>query len=224
MQRLIGEQVEQPVVLLGNLGGELRRRLVADDLLDGRVAGVAGVPGGYPRLAADGATALALAVLVGELIEGLAGGDDDEQPPEVVAVVELGEAAAGDALEKAVEGVLNDVLLVMVPITKPHDGARRMSASADRNLLFGILALQNGLITREHLVAAIHAWTADKSRPMGELLVAAGAMTPAGVALLEPLVAHHVEQHGGDAQQSLAALASVSSVQVELMAVADPDL
>ena len=33
-----------------------------------------------------------------------------------------------------------------------------MSDSADRNLLFGILALHMDFIDREHLVAAMHTW------------------------------------------------------------------
>src|SRR5262249_37388180 len=110
-QGVVGEQLEQPLVLLGDLRGELRSGLVAHDLLDGRLV-PRRPPGRDPRFAREGATALAFAVLVGELVEGLAGGDDHQQPPQVVAVVELGEAAAGHPLEEAVEGVLDDVLLV----------------------------------------------------------------------------------------------------------------
>ncbi len=40
----------------------------------------------------------------------------------------------------------------------------------DRNLLFGILALQNDFITRDQLVEAINAWVLAKQRPLGELL------------------------------------------------------
>ncbi len=36
-------------------------------------------------------------------------------------------------------------------------------AAADRNLLFGLLALQNGLIDQGALVAAFQAWTRDKA-------------------------------------------------------------
>ena len=38
-------------------------------------------------------------------------------------------------------------------------------AEADRNLLFGILALQNNFIDRDALLAAFNAWVADKARP-----------------------------------------------------------
>ena len=49
-----------------------------------------------------------------------------------------------------------------------------MAADADRHLLFGLLALQNGLIQQAQLVAAFHAWTLDKARPLADHLVALG--------------------------------------------------
>ena len=46
--------------------------------------------------------------------------------------------------------------------------------AADRDLLFGLLALQNGLIDQGQLVAAFQAWTRDKGRPLAEHLVDRG--------------------------------------------------
>ena len=46
--------------------------------------------------------------------------------------------------------------------------------AADHHLLFGLLALQNGLIDQVQLVAAFQAWTRDKARPLAEHLVARG--------------------------------------------------
>ena len=43
--------------------------------------------------------------------------------------------------------------------------------AADRDLLFGLLALQNGLIDQGQLVAAFQAWTRDKARPLADHLV-----------------------------------------------------
>jgi hypothetical protein len=49
---------------------------------------------------------------------------------------------------------------------------RPMAApAADRHLLFGLLALQTGLIQQAQLVAAFHAWTCDKSRSLADHLV-----------------------------------------------------
>jgi hypothetical protein len=36
-----------------------------------------------------------------------------------------------------------------------------MTTAADRHLLFGLLALQNGIISQVQLVAAFQAWTLD---------------------------------------------------------------
>jgi hypothetical protein len=50
-----------------------------------------------------------------------------------------------------------------------------MAANApDRNLLFGLLALQNGLINQVQLVAAFQAWTLDRARDRGRTGIAVG--------------------------------------------------
>jgi hypothetical protein len=38
-----------------------------------------------------------------------------------------------------------------------------MTAAADRHLLFALVALQNGIINQEQLLAAFRAWTPDKA-------------------------------------------------------------
>ena len=48
------------------------------------------------------------------------------------------------------------------------------STSPERNLLFGLLALQNGLIDQDQLVAAFRVWTRDKSRQIADYLVDRG--------------------------------------------------
>src|SRR4051794_7147566 len=55
---------------------------------------------------------------------------------------------------------------------------RPMSAptpSADRNLLFGILALQMDFVPRDQLITAMNAWVLDKARPLGRRPTAADA-------------------------------------------------
>ena len=51
------------------------------------------------------------------------------------------------------------------------------AAAADRHLLFGLLALQNGLINQGQLVAAFQAWTLDKSKSLADHLEARGDLT-----------------------------------------------
>ena len=53
-----------------------------------------------------------------------------------------------------------------------------MTAAADRHLLFGLLALQNGLIDQGALVAPFQAWTRDKARSSADQLVARVNSTP----------------------------------------------
>jgi hypothetical protein len=95
--------------------------------------------------------------------------------------------------------------------------------AADRNLLFGLLALQNGLIDQVHLVAAFQAWTLDKSHTIADHLVAHGDLDPEQCALLEALVAQHLKKHG-DVERSLAAIPAGSSTSESLAQLGDPEL
>jgi serine/threonine protein kinase len=96
---------------------------------------------------------------------------------------------------------------------------------ADRNLLFGILALQMDLITRDALIAAMATWATAKHRSIGEILVEAGALDPSDRADLEPMIDRRIVREGGDPAKSLAALSSIGSVAEEIRrSIADPDV
>jgi serine/threonine-protein kinase len=97
-------------------------------------------------------------------------------------------------------------------------------SAADRNLLFGILALQMDFVSRDALVAGMNAWVLTKSKALGEVLREQGALGAEEHALLEALVKKHLARHGNDAEKSLAAVSSVGSVKEDLRRVADPDL
>src|SRR5436309_560433 len=95
----------------------------------------------------------------------------------------------------------------------------------DRNLLFGINALQNDFITRDALIAAMAAWALEKHRPLGEILVERGALDADDRALLDQLLDRHIARHGNDPHASLAAMSSIGIVADDLRrSVADPDL
>jgi WD40 repeat protein/tRNA A-37 threonylcarbamoyl transferase component Bud32 len=98
------------------------------------------------------------------------------------------------------------------------------SSASDRNLLFGILALQMDFINRDQLIAAMGAWVLDKSKPLGTVLVEQKALQPGRYALLDALVDEHLKQHNNDLQQSLAAVSSIKSVRQELEQIADADV
>jgi hypothetical protein len=97
-------------------------------------------------------------------------------------------------------------------------------ASADRNLLFGILALQMDFISRDALIQAMHAWVLEKSKDLGQILLEQKALGGDEHALLEALVQKHLHKHSNDPERSLAAVSSVGSVRQELQQIADADV
>src|SRR5947209_4907228 len=97
-------------------------------------------------------------------------------------------------------------------------------ADADRDLLFGLIALQVGIIDQAQLVAAFQAWARDKKRPLADHLADRGNLDADGRAAVEAMVALHVKKHGGDAERSLAAIPAGRSTRERLAALGDPDL
>ena len=95
--------------------------------------------------------------------------------------------------------------------------------AADRHLLFGLLALQNGLIDQGALVAAFQAWTRDKGRGLADQLVARGDLDAGARAGLEAIVALHVKKHG-DVETSLAAVPADRSTRAGLAALGEPEI
>ena len=93
-----------------------------------------------------------------------------------------------------------------------------------RDLLLGLLALQTGLIDQAALVAAVHARTRDKARPLADHLLALSHLDPAHRPPLEGLAAAHLARHGGDAAQRLAALPTGRSIRERLAQLGDPGL
>jgi serine/threonine protein kinase/tetratricopeptide (TPR) repeat protein len=99
-----------------------------------------------------------------------------------------------------------------------------MAADADRHFLFGLLALQVGLIDQSQLVAAFHAWTRDKARPLADHLRALGHLNLEQRGLVEALAAQHLKKHGGDAERSLAAVGVGTSIRRSLAAIGDSQI
>ena len=99
-----------------------------------------------------------------------------------------------------------------------------MTAAADRHLLFGLLALQNGLINQGQLVAAFQGWTLDKSKSLADHLEARGDLDADDRVAVEALVARHLKRHGGDVEKSLAAVPAGRSTQESLVRIGDPDI
>src|SRR4051794_41875994 len=98
-----------------------------------------------------------------------------------------------------------------------------VAIAPEQNLLFGLLALQNGLINQGQLVAAFQAWTLDKARALAEHLVDRGDLEADDRSVVEALVARHLTKHGGDLEKSLAAPPARPSAPPGPRSVADPD-
>jgi WD40 repeat protein/serine/threonine protein kinase len=98
------------------------------------------------------------------------------------------------------------------------------SVNSDRNLLFGVLALQMDFLDRDALIAAMNAWIHDKTKPLGDILVAQHALRTDERDAIDVLVQKHLDRHCGDVEKSLAAMHVPTPLREELRSVADPDV
>src|SRR6516164_8617725 len=92
-----------------------------------------------------------------------------------------------------------------------------------RDLLFGLLALQTGLIHQAQLVAAFHAWTQARDRSMAAILAEQGALEAPCLSLVEGLVIEHLRRHGSDPERSLAALGVGRSTRESLARIGNAE-
>jgi serine/threonine-protein kinase len=99
---------------------------------------------------------------------------------------------------------------------------RPLGPSSD--LLFGLLALQTGLINQAQLVAAFHTWTQARGRAMAEILAEQGNLSAPCVTLVEGLVVEHLRRHGDDPERSLAAIGVGRSTRKCLAQIGNPEL
>jgi WD40 repeat protein len=76
----------------------------------------------------------------------------------------------------------------------------------DRNLLFGVFALQADLITAAQFVEACSLWASRKHEALADLLVERGWLAEADRADVERLVQRKLQKHCGDVRASLADL------------------
>ena len=96
--------------------------------------------------------------------------------------------------------------------------------AAERDLLFGLLALQNGLIQQPQLGSAFRAWAGDKSQGLLDHLVALGHLAPARRLVVEAMGELLLQAHDGDLTQSLVAFPADQSIRAGLTELADPDI
>ncbi len=99
-------------------------------------------------------------------------------------------------------------------------------APVEANLLFGILAMQVGLIEQADLLDAFQRWSRDRSRPLAEVLVERGTLTVEDRLTLDNLVRRQVEKHGGSTLKGLASVAptSTSALLINLSRMGDREI
>jgi tRNA A-37 threonylcarbamoyl transferase component Bud32 len=92
----------------------------------------------------------------------------------------------------------------------------------DRNLLFGVLALQADLIDSRQFIDACLLWTSRKDVALADLLLERGWIVASDRAHLDYLLERKLRKHGGDPRASLAAIPD--DVKRSLAALGDDDI
>jgi serine/threonine protein kinase len=95
--------------------------------------------------------------------------------------------------------------------------------ASNANLLLGLVALQNEIITRPELIAAVRQWVPARGRTLGAILLERRALNTDQVAIVESLVERSLQDHG-DVESALAAVRCPRSVRIALEGIADDDL
>jgi serine/threonine-protein kinase len=95
--------------------------------------------------------------------------------------------------------------------------------TTDRNLLFGVLALQADFLDAAQFAEACSAWAGRKGTPLADLLVERGLLTAEQRGLVDLLLRQKLTKHGGDAHASLAAVAT-PDVRSVIESIADDDV
>ena len=76
---------------------------------------------------------------------------------------------------------------------------------SERNLLFGIVALQNGAVDAGRLAETCTDWITEPTQPLADLFVKRGVITDEQKTEVEKIVASELEAHGGDPHATLVA-------------------
>jgi hypothetical protein len=92
----------------------------------------------------------------------------------------------------------------------------------DRNLLFGVLALQADLLDAPQFIEACLLWTARKTERLADLLVERGWIRAADQAHIEYLLERKLHKYGGSMHASLAAIPD--DIKRSLAALGDDDI
>ncbi len=85
---------------------------------------------------------------------------------------------------------------------------------AERSLLFGTIAFQNGAVDADQLAETCASWVSEPTQPLADLFVDRGLMTSEQRTEVEQVIARELEAHGGDPQATLEATVDGQSLKV----------
>ncbi|MGP0069382.1 MAG: protein kinase domain-containing protein [Isosphaeraceae bacterium] len=75
----------------------------------------------------------------------------------------------------------------------------------ERNLLFGVVAFQNGAVDADRLAETCAQWVSDRTQPLADMMVDRGLITDEQRTEVEKAVSQELASHGGDPHATLAA-------------------
>jgi len=97
-------------------------------------------------------------------------------------------------------------------------------ASVDRNLLFGVLAVQLDFVSRDDLFAAASQWVHDKLQPLSEVFIEQRMISPEESKLIDGIVKKHLQRNGGDLRVSLHSIEAFEAIRSTLSDFDDAEL
>jgi eukaryotic-like serine/threonine-protein kinase len=101
-----------------------------------------------------------------------------------------------------------------MPVPFEAFGMSSPSSDTDRNLLFGVLALQLDLIDARQFADACSAWSLRKQTSLADVLAEHGWLAPADRDQVEKLLERKLKKHGGNVRASLGAAADARARDV----------
>ncbi|HWE38420.1 MAG TPA: hypothetical protein VG406_17745, partial [Isosphaeraceae bacterium] len=93
----------------------------------------------------------------------------------------------------------------------------------DRNLLFGVLALQRDMITQEQFAEACAVWALKMDRPLADVLIERRVLTADDGRDVDRDIARKLKRFGGDVHASLGAVADAGARDA-IRRVDDPEV
>ena len=98
------------------------------------------------------------------------------------------------------------------PTTDPKPREADEDVPLDRELLFAVLAVQLGQATPRQVMAAASSFVLDRSRSIGDLLVASGAIVQERREMLDGMTSEALRANGGDAKKTLDSMGGALAV------------